>query len=236
MCGRYTLHTEKELLARRFAVPLEQLEGLEPRYNIAPSQAVLVIRGEEQGRRAEPMRWGLVPRWAHDLSMLPTLINARAETLARKPAFRDAFRRRRCLIPADGFYEWRAPEGLGRHKIPFWISLRGGEPFAMAGLWEEWRPPDEGPESPTLRSCTIVTTEASSTLRQIHPRMPVVLRPESEASWLDPELDDPEPLTGLLQPLEDERLEARPISRRVNATRNDGPELIDRHEDATLGF
>ena len=234
MCGRFTLHTEKEILGRRFEVSLDDWVG-EPRFNIAPTQSVLTVRESDERRIAETMRWGLVPGWARDRTKLPPMINARAETLAEKPAYRDSFRRRRCLIPADGFYEWQKPVGLGKSKIPHWISLTDGEPFAMAGLWAEWRPPS-GLDEQVLRSCTIVTTAARPSIGPIHERMPLILPPATEAAWLDPSLEDAEALAALLVPVEDTRLAARSVSKRVNSPRNDGPELIAPWEDPSLGF
>ena len=151
MCGRYTLHTEKELLARRFEVDLDGLGPLAPRYNVTPTQPVLTVRAADGKRFAESMHWGLIPHWTQDRAKLPPMINARCETVATRPAYRDPFRARRCLILADGFYEWQPAVGLGRRKIPHWISLPDREPFAMAGLWDEWRPRNSTDPTP-LRS------------------------------------------------------------------------------------
>jgi putative SOS response-associated peptidase YedK len=237
MCGRFTLHTEKDLLARRFEVNLGGIEELEPRYNIAPSEAVLTVRQADERRLAEAMRWGLVPSWTKDRESLPTLINARKETLPSKPSYRDSFRRRRCLILADGFYEWQAPAGLVRSKTPYWISLTTGEPFAMAGLWSEWRPPDTEEPQATLRSCAIITIAASALLEGIHDRMPALLRRDAESAWLDPALNGRSArLQELLVPVADDVLRVHPVSRRVNSTRNDGPELIEPSDEPSLGF
>jgi putative SOS response-associated peptidase YedK len=236
MCGRFTLHTERELLARRFEVKLEGVEDLAPRYNIAPAQSILTVRRHDDSRLAEMMLWGLVPAWAKDRSKLPKMINARVETAATKPAYRGSFRRQRCLILADGFYEWQAHPGPMRGKTPYWISLESGEPFAMAGLWAEWRPPDP-PGAEPLRSCTILTAPANAAVVSLHDRMPVVLRREAEEAWLDPALDGQSAaLRELLTPIPGDVLRSRPVSRRVNSTRNDGPELIQPSDDPSLGF
>ncbi len=236
MCGRFTLHTEKELLARRFEVKLDGVEGFGPRYNIAPSQSILTVHTRGHERVAELMEWGLVPSWAKDRSKLPKMINARVETVASKPAYRDSFRRRRCLILADGFYEWQAHTGPMRGKTPYWIALESGEPFAMAGLWAEWRDPNQIVPQ-TLRSCTILTAAAQGLIAPIHDRMPVILPPEAERAWLDPALDGkPEALRDLLRPTVADSLRPCAVSKRVNSTRNDGPELIQASDEPSLGF
>lgn len=226
MCGRFTLHTEKQLLATRFEVELDGIDDLRPRYNVAPSQSILTVRIRDQQRVAEQMRWGLVPHWTKPLDMLPKMINARAETLASKPAFRAPFRRHRCLILADGFYEWQRPRNPGSAKTPYWISLKSEEPFGMAGLWATWRDPDE-PELAPLQSCTIITMPANPLVAPIHQRMPAILTQENEARWLDPALDDrPEELLALLEPIDAGALKAHAVSRRVNTPASDHPELI----------
>jgi putative SOS response-associated peptidase YedK len=236
MCGRYTLHTEKEALARRFALEASELDALgdwQPRYNIAPTQGVLAVALRGGRRRALLLRWGLVPYWTAPGAALPHWINARAETLARRPAFREAFARRRCLIPASGFYEWQAPRGASRRKTPHWIARRDGRPFAMAGLWERWHPPGGA----TLESCAIVTTAAGPCVREIHARMPVILRESAEHAWLSHELDGELPeLEALLEPLPDDELVARPVSTAVNSALREGPELIERSDGPQLGF
>jgi putative SOS response-associated peptidase YedK len=236
VCGRFTLHTEKELLTRRFRVEPEQLAAYRPSYNVAPTQAVLTVRRVEAARRAEPMRWGLVPGWAKDPGKLPSMINARVETAPSRPAYRRPFRHQRCLILADGFYEWQAPVAPRRRRIPHWISLETREPFAMAGLWSLWRPPGPDSAEPVL-SCTILTTDANPALAPIHARMPVILRPTDEAMWLDPALDDRvERLRELLAGLPAEHFRSHPVSVRVNSPRNDGPELILPDDPPELGF
>lgn len=225
MCGRYTLHSEKEVLALRFRVDVEGLNELEPRYNIAPTQQVPVVRIRDGAREAELMRWGLVPHWAESVEQAGKLINARSESAATRAPFRDAFRRARCLIPADGFYEWQRPRE-GNRKIPHWISLASGEPFAMAGLWAAWRERDLFGDR-WLLSCAILTTRANEAIAPLHDRMPVILHPEAEDPWLDPALDgDVERLRGLLVPVPPEALQSHPVSTRVNSVRNQGPDLI----------
>lgn len=235
MCGRFSLTSPLAELRALFG--FEARPNLRPRANIAPTQQVLALRagpgadgGGGQGDVAgnapgnEPgaffPRWGLVPSWADDPAVGARMINARAETLAEKPAFREAFRRRRCLIPADGFYEWRAAAG-GRRQ-PWRIARPDGGPFAFAGLWEAWRDPAR-PEP--LLTCTIVTTEANADLRDLHPRMPVVLDPADHARWLDPAAEEAA-LRSLLRPAPEGLLESYPVSPAVNDVRNDSPELL----------
>ena len=222
MCGRFTLTTDPGVVARRFGAPPTQGGGARPRYNVAPTQTVVTVT-DDGTRHLEPMRWGLVPRWAKDAKGGARMINARAETLAERPAFRGVLRRQRCLIPADGFYEWAEDPGGRKAKQPLYVRLTTGEPFAFAGLWDEWRPPDGGEP---LRSCTIVTTAANALLAAFHHRMPVILAPEVEAVWLDPGLSDPEHLRSLLVPYPAEAMEAYPVSPAVNAVGNDDAQLV----------
>lgn len=221
MCGRYTLTDPGDELIRHFQ--LQNLpEDYRPRYNIAPTQAVLaVVNGD--GRRAGRLRWGLIPSWAKDPAIGNRMINARSETIAEKPSFRTAFRRRRCLIPADGFYEWKQVNG---RKQPVRIVRRDRGVFAFAGLWESWRPPG-GDDEEVVYTCTIITTNANETLRPIHHRMPVILPPEAYDLWLDREIDDPEALLPLLQPRPDDELEAYPVATVVNNARNETPQCIE---------
>jgi len=217
MCGRFTLAASAEQLATQF-----QLTGapeLAPRYNIAPTQPVAAVRACDAGRELALLRWGLVPSWAKDLSMGAKLINARAETAAEKPAFRSAMRQRRCIIPADGFYEWQA---RADGKQPFYIRLADGQPFGLAGLWERWK----GPEGDWLESCTILTTSANSLMQPLHDRMPVILAPEQYERWLDSRLQDPAALHELLSPFPAEAMAAMPVSKAVNKVGNEGPALI----------
>ncbi|MCX7853872.1 MAG: SOS response-associated peptidase [Caldilineales bacterium] len=218
MCGRFTLTASGDELASLF--DLEQAPNLEPRYNIAPTQPVAVVRLDREGRRREftLMRWGLIPSWAKDIHIGNRLINARAETLTEKPAFRTAFRRRRCLIPANGFYEWQKPTA-GR-KQPYFIGLPDRRPFAFAGLWEHW----EGADGSVLDSCAIITTAANERVRVLHDRMPVILERTDFGDWLDP-TTTPDRLFHLLRPYPFEML-IYPVSTLVNAPENDRPECI----------
>jgi putative SOS response-associated peptidase YedK len=238
VCGRFTLHTPRDILARRFQVDLDNLAELAPRYNVAPTQPVPAVRiGFDGGRRAEPMRWGLIPHWTKQQSELPSMINARSETAARMRAYRHSFAQQRCLILADGFYEWRSPALARGPKQPYWISLASGEPFAFAGLWARWKRTDDLFLTDDVRSCAILTTAANEAVAPIHDRMPVILHPEAESSWIDPGLDDQtDRLSELLVPIPPEALAVRPVSRRVNSARNDGPDLIVEEDDARAGF
>ena len=218
MCGRYSLIADLGTLGQRFSFDARQL-SFEPSYNIAPTQQVLTVVGGEE-RRGGYMRWGLVPHWAKDLSGGARMINARAESVAERPAFRDALRRRRCLVLADGFYEWqRSPSG----RRPMRIVMHSGEPFAFAGLWAVWR----DPEGVRVPSCTIVTTAANDLLAPIHDRMPVVLPQGLEDLWLDHSVDDPGVLAGVLSPYADDALHAYEVSTLVNSFANNGPEVIE---------
>lgn len=218
MCGRFTLAQPTAVLARLF--DLEEPPGGLARYNIAPSQPVLAVRvGQERQREWAWFQWGLVPSWAQDPTVGARLINARSETVAEKPAFRAAFRARRCLIPADGFYEWRKSNG---RRQPYYICLREGSPFAFAGLWEHW----EGPEGSVLESCTILTTQPNELIRPLHDRMPVILPPEAYERWLDPDWRKPEGLLSLLRPYPAEAMIAYPVRFLVNNPKNEGAELI----------
>ncbi len=219
MCGRFTLHHTLEEIEERFAA--EAAGEAAPRYNIAPTQDILVVT-QNGARHLEPYHWGLIPSWAKDPGIGNKMINARAETLAEKPSFRTALSRRRCLIPADGFYEWQAaPEGL-KTKTPMHIRLQDGELFAFAGLWDEWHTPDGSP----LRSCTIITTSPNKVTAPVHDRMPVILRPEDEALWLDTTITQPTDLLPLLIPYPAEFMEAYAVSRQVNAPTVDNPECL----------
>src|SRR5580704_6621758 len=219
MCGRFTLRTPPKDLVEVFQL-LRTLE-MTPRYNIAPTQPVAVVRQGATCREMSLLRWGLVPSWAKDMKIGASLINARADTIATKPSFRTAFKRRRCLIPADGFYEWK--KGEGKTKQPFYIRLKKDYPFAFAGLWEHW----EGPDNSAIDSCTIVTTDANETLRTLHDRMPVILREEDYDRWLDPKIQDPTELGELLKPYSSEEMTAFPISTLVNNARNEAAQCIE---------
>lgn len=226
MCGRFALSLsggdgdgEAE-----FGVALPA--GFRPRYNIAPTQEVFVVIADDAGRRVETMRWGLIPAWADDPSIGNRLINARAESIFQKPSFKRAAQHRRCLVPADGFYEWQRQGG---RKVPHFVRLRSGRPFGFAGIWDAWR----SPEGESVLSCTIVTTEANDLLKPIHDRMPVIVPKDDEATWLDPKSRDRAQLASILQPYPSAEMEAYPVSTLVNAPANDVPECLrPRESDA----
>jgi putative SOS response-associated peptidase YedK len=220
MCGRYSITTPVEAMRGLFGFAGPGL-NLQPRYNAAPTQELPVVRRVAEGddRELVLLRWGLVPPWAKDVKIAARLINARAETVAEKPSFRAAFRRRRCLVPADGFYEWKKAAGGGQ-KQPFRIRLPDGGPFAFAGLWERWQA--EGGEA--VESFTIVTTKAAPSVRDIHLRMPVILPPAEYQHWLDPAADADD-LGALLRPYE-AALDTYPVATTVNNVRNDSPDCL----------
>jgi len=214
MCGRFNLVGPGNLHFR-FATQNE-LPGLPPRYNIAPSQQVVIITNQQE---MQLVRWGLLPHWAKEAKFGGKTINARAESVATKPSYRGPFRYRRCLIPATGFYEWLITlEG----KIPYHIRLKSGEVFGMAGLYDSWT----DAEGRQLRSCAIITTEANELMAPIHNRMPVIIRPEDEALWLDPEVTEPERLQPLLRPYAAAKMEAHPVSTAINRPANDSEEVL----------
>jgi putative SOS response-associated peptidase YedK len=219
MCGRFTLTIGPEQLQETFPwveIPNEFF----PRFNIAPTQPVAVIPNDGKDRM-DFFVWGLIPFWAKDPEIGSRLINARSETLAEKPAFRGSYRYKRCLVLADGFYEWRQEPGV-KTKTPMYIQLRSKKPFAFAGLWDEWHSKD-GSE---VRSCTIITTQPNSMMEAIHNRMPVILDPNAYADWLAPGEKDPASLEHILRPYPDDDMRAFPVSRTVNSPRNDSPECI----------
>ena len=218
MCGRFSLTADLGELARRFEFDGNRLD-LEPNYNVAPTQNVLTVVGGEN-RRGGFMRWGLIPHWAKNASIGSRMINARAETVAQRPAFRSAFRRRRCLVLADGFYEWQR---AGSVKKPMRMIMESGEPFAFAGLWAMWRDQD-GNKVP---SCTIITTEANDLLRPIHHRMPVILPREMEEFWLDRDMQDAGALENALTAYPPELMQTYQVSTLVNSARNNGPQVVE---------
>lgn len=210
MCGRYELHTQPAALALAFGMPFPP--QMRPRYNIAPMQDVPIIRRNAAGERElVDVRWGLVPRWAKDPSIGAKMNNARAETVAEKPSFREAYRKRRCLIPANGFYEWKLESGL---KQPYYIYPSGGALFAFAGLWEQWN---------DLQTCAIITTEANEKMAAVHERMPVIVSPAEYSDWLAGK-DVP------LRPCPESAIDIRRVSRAVNNARNESPGLIEPDE------
>jgi len=218
MCGRYTLRTPVEKLAKEFGLEDSSVD-LPPNYNVAPTQGVAAVLAENGHRRLEVLRWGLIPPWADDPQIGSRMINARAETAHEKPSFRRAFRERRCLIPADGFYEWKRTNGT---KQPYYIHMKEGRPFAFAGLWESWR--EEG--GPEVRSCAILTTRPNALASEIHDRMPVILPAGSREAWLDPEAEKEE-LLALLEPYPEDEMEAYPVSRYVNSPQNNDPHCVE---------
>jgi putative SOS response-associated peptidase YedK len=229
MCGRYTSTSTVEDLASIFAVEEIRTEPQPPRYNVAPTVGVLAVATTSTAKRAlGTFRWGLVPSWAKDLSVGNRMINARSETITTKPAFRAAIARRRCIIPADAFYEWQrrtGPDGRPAGKLPHAIRRRDGRPMAFAGVWEVWR--DKAvPDSDPVRSCAIVTTSANALMAPIHDRMPVMLSESDWDRWLDPSTELAE-VQGLMVPAPDDWLEAYPVSTLVNKVGHDGPELLE---------
>lgn len=217
MCGRYTLRTPVDTLAEQFDLD-EYPSTLTASYNIAPTQEVATVVEEDDKRKLEMFHWGLIPSWAKDPQIGNRMINARAETVHEKPSFRSAFKARRCLILADGFYEWQKTHN---GKQPFYIHMKDGSPFAFAGLWETWKNGEE------LRSCAIITTDANDLMNEIHHRMPVVLHPENYGVWLDPDFDETDPLKDLLKPFPSEEMEAYMVSRRVNKPSNNEPSVVE---------
>jgi putative SOS response-associated peptidase YedK len=219
VCGRYTLRTPVETLAEEFGItgPLPEVPT---RFNVAPTQEVAaVLIEEDEQRKLEMLRWGLIPSWADDAAIGNRMINARSETAAQKPSFRSAFRKRRCLVLADGFYEWQK---TASGKQPYYIRMGDGSPFAFAGLWESW-----GKYGEEVRSCTILTTEANGLVGEIHHRMPVILPAEEYDLWLDPDMGEAEPLLDLLRPYPDDLMEAYPVSRFVNSPSNDSEQCVE---------
>ena len=200
---------------------LADVPPLSPRYNIAPTQPIPVVLEtiEDKTRQFKLLHWGLIPSWAKDAKMGAKLINARAETVTEKPAFRSAFKKRRCLVLADGFYEWQQQNGK---KQPFYFRLQDGQPFAFAGLWEHW----EGAEGEAIESCTILTTEANDLLQPIHDRMPVILDAKDYDRWLDPTVQKPDDLKSLLKPYRSQEMTLYPVSAKVNNPKYESPNCI----------
>jgi putative SOS response-associated peptidase YedK len=234
MCGRYASSRKPEALAEEFAIQAPVAQELKPDWNVAPTKRVYTVvqRRPEEPRSLEVMRWGLVPSWAKDPSIGQRMINARVETITEKPSFKRAFASRRCLLPADGYYEWYVEQnGTAKpKKQPFFIRRADGESLAMAGLYELWRDPSKAEEDADawLVTTTIITTSATDEVGRIHDRMPQTVARENWTQWLSPELRDPQEALQLLSPaLLTSRLEAFPVSTDVNAVRNNGPHLID---------
>jgi len=229
MCGRYTLTVDASVLAELFK--LEPLTDLQPRFNIAPSQSVSIVRSKTDGDREwATVRWGLIPSWAQEAKIGSRLINARAETVAEKPSFRSAYKHRRCLVPADGFYEWVK---VGGAKQPHHIRFSDRRPFAFAGLWERWT----DPESTEIESCTILTTRPNALMENLHNRMPVIMPPARFDDWIGRGPLGPEAAEAMLLPFPADGMEAVPVTTRVNSPKNEDPECLDPvGEQGSLGF
>jgi len=234
MCGRFVSASSPERIAEYFGAAFEG-ETLGENYNVAPTNDIYaVVAGPDGKRRLEVFHWGLIPVWAKDVKVGYKMINARSETLTSKPAYKGVFKKTRCIIPMDGFYEWKAGEPGGPltksgkpAKQPMFINRLDGEPLAVAGLWSAWRDPAGDPSADWLHSATVVTTSANGTMSPIHDRMPVILPESAWEEWLDPENQDLEILSGLLLPAPDTLLTVRPVSTEVNNVRNKGSQLID---------
>jgi putative SOS response-associated peptidase YedK len=219
MCGRFAQRSDPKRLAKEFKV--EEVPQAEARYNVAPTQEILAVRQLADGREMAFFKWGLVPSWAKDVSMGARLINARSETVQEKSSFREAFKQRRCIIPADGFYEWQRTEGK---KQPFFFRMRDERPFGFAGLWERW----EGEGGQAINSCTILTTEANEVLQPVHDRMPVILHPDEYEMWLDPDVRILDSIKEMLRPYPAEEMTGYPVSTSINSPGHQGAELIER--------
>ena len=226
MCGRFSITGDLDFYAEYFGVDDVLAEPLQKSWNVAPTDQVYVVAERGGKRQLDSMRWGLVPHWAEDTRSIH--INARSETVATTAAFRDSFARKRCLIPADGFYEWEPPEN---GRAPHWVYRADGHPMVFAGIWASRR----DPETDTWhRTCSIITKEAQGVIASIHDRMPVALVPEVWEPWLDRDLDDPETALTMLQPIESDSIMEHMVSRRVNSVKNNNPELRDEIEPETL--
>jgi len=219
MCGRFTLTVDPAEFQDDFGGAIFPTK-FAPRFNIAPSQPLLTIPNDG-ANTADFFTWGLIPMWAKDPSIGNRLINARGETVAEKPSFRGSFKYKRCLILADGYYEWKASQGQ-KMKTPYFIYMKDRRPFAFAGLWDSW----ESPDGSNLKTCTIITTEPNELMSSIHNRMPVILHPRTYAQWLDPTPKTSEELLPLLTPFPAESMSAHPVSTQVNKPSNDSPELV----------
>jgi putative SOS response-associated peptidase YedK len=217
MCGRFAQRSDPKRLAREFKVA--EVPNVEARYNIAPTQDILSVRRTEDGREAAMLKWGLVPSWAKDISIGSKLINARSETVTEKPSFREAFMKRRCIIPADGFYEWQR---TGGKKQPYFFRMQDQHPFGFAGLWEKWKAID----GQVLETCIILTTEANEVLQPVHDRMPVILHSDDYDLWLDDDTRKLDLIMELLCPYPSSEMISYPVSTQVNNTSNFGADLI----------
>lgn len=223
MCGRFTLIRDIGSIARAFDVPAPDAFKVQPRYNVAPSQNILTLIRDKDTTPTHLalLRWGLVPAWAKDESIGNRMINARAESLAEKPSFKRLLNSKRCLVIADGFYEWKSEPG-SKHKTPMYITLEDDEPFTFAGLWDTWH----NPAGETLQTCTIITTDPNEVMASIHNRMPVIIPSAAREEWLAPQNHDTAALQQLLQPYRYSEMKVRPVSRLVNNTSNDSAEVL----------
>jgi putative SOS response-associated peptidase YedK len=220
MCGRYTLYSDKKKIEQTFRVPFRE-DFYTPRYNIAPGSVnPVVLTGKAMEVGIGGLRWGLVPSWAEDENVGYKMINARSETIDKKPSFSRSFQRKRCIVPANGFYEWKTL--TSSKKIPFYIRLLGEELFGMAGLFDHWK----SPSGEDLFTYTIITTEANALLQPLHERMPVILNPADYETWLDPIDSDPDLLKAMLRPYPTDQMSTMRVSEEVNKPANDSPELI----------
>ena len=228
MCGRFALTISPAVLVKIFQ--LVDTPSIEPHYNIAPSQSIAAVLNGPTGsqRICQKLRWGLIPSWAKDTSIGARLINARSETVTQKPAFKQAFEKYRCLIPADGFYEWQKLPG---NKQPFFFRLRDGSPMAFAGLWQSW----SGPQGDCIESCTILTTNCNELVRPVHNRMPVIVKPKNYPVWLDNTAYHPKTLQDMLVPYRAEEMTALAVSSFVNNPQNDGPQCVKPLDNSQTG-
>ncbi|MDQ1145954.1 putative SOS response-associated peptidase YedK [Bacillus sp. SORGH_AS 510] len=221
MCGRFTLTVNIEEIMDRFMIEsFLEYETFLPSYNIAPSQSVLAVINDGKVNRMGFLHWGLIPSWAKDPTLNHKMINARAETLNEKPSFRNAFKKKRCLIIADSFYEWK--RNADKTKTPMRIKLKSNDLFAMAGIWEGWK----SPEGKRIHTCSVITTNPNELMKDIHDRMPVILKPEDEKIWLDPSITDPKYLQQFLIPMDERFMDAYQVSTLVNSPKNNSIELI----------
>ena len=221
MCGRFVQYSLFQAIQQIFNIDKVSFEVI-PNYNVAPTQEILAVVCHDNENKLEKLHWGLVPFWAKDISIGSGMINARAETISKKSAFRNAFKKRRCLIPANGFYEWK---GAKLNKQPYYVSIPSGEPFAFAGLWETWTDKERGEES-VYKSCTIITASASETIREIHHRMPVILDQKFHEKWLNVEIQDPKKLEIILQKGLIHDMKYYPVSKLVNSVKNNDPNCM----------
>lgn len=221
MCGRFVQYSLLQVIQQIFNIDTVSFEVI-PNYNVAPTQEILAAVRHDNEIKLEKLHWGLVPFWAKDISIGSGMINARAETVASKPSFRNAFKKRRCLIPANGFYEWKGDKG---NKQPYYVFMPSGEPFAFAGLWETWTDKESGEES-VYKSCAIITTSASGAIREIHHRMPVILDPKFHEKWLNAQIQDPKKLEIILQKGLIHDMKYYPVSKLVNSVKNNDPNCI----------